>query len=55
MHAYLGREISGDLKNQLRERQALRAELKKIQDVLLGFLSARIKTINSGRAARIIV
>ncbi|MFZ5800715.1 MAG: hypothetical protein ACOY3D_04995 [Candidatus Omnitrophota bacterium] len=45
LHEYLGRVIPADLKCQLRERQALRVELDKIQSILIKFLSARIKTV----------
>lgn len=45
LHVYLGKEVSEDLKKKLKEREALRLELKKIQDVLLASLSAKIKDI----------
>ena len=45
LHTYIGKEIPKDLKKKMQERQTLRVELKKIQDVLLTFLSAKIKNI----------
>ena len=43
LHTYIGREIPKDLKNQMRERKRLQAELTKIQDILMKFLVERIE------------
>ena len=43
LHAYIGRELPEDLKNQMRERKALQVELTKIQDILMEFLLKRIE------------
>jgi hypothetical protein len=45
VHTYLGKEIPEDLKKKLQEREALRRELRKVQDVLRASLSAKIKAI----------
>lgn len=38
VHTYIGKEIPKDLKKTMKKRTALRAELKKIQNILMGFL-----------------
>ena len=45
LHAYIGREIPEDLKKSMQERKALRTQLKRIQNILMKFLSVRIKKI----------
>ena len=45
IHAYIGRAIPKVLKRRMEERKALRAKLMKTQDILMTFLSARIKNI----------
>ena len=45
LHTYIGRTIPEDLKKLMEERKALRFKLKKIQDILMKFLSVRIRKI----------
>src|SRR3972149_8939047 len=42
LHTYIGRDIPEDLKKQMKEREKLRDELKKIQDILVTYISAEI-------------
>ena len=43
IHTYIGKEIPGDLKKQFEERNTLRKELGKINDILMSFVSEAIK------------
>ena len=45
VHKYIGREIPEDLKEKMQEREALRGKLTKIREILMTFLSAKIKNI----------
>jgi ABC-type phosphate transport system auxiliary subunit len=43
VHQYIGKEIPPELKQQMQKREALKRELAKIQDVTMGFLTAKIR------------
>ncbi len=45
IHAYIGKEIPKELKNQMQKRKALKRELTKIQDVIMGFLAEKIRSL----------
>ncbi len=45
IHTYIGKEVPADLKKKMREREALRAELAEIQDVMRGILTGKIRNI----------
>ena len=43
IHSYIGKVLPRDLKEKMLERKALRGELSKIQDILMDFLTAKIR------------
>ncbi|MDO8580043.1 MAG: hypothetical protein Q7S13_01015 [Candidatus Omnitrophota bacterium] len=43
VHTYIGKELPDNLKKQMFERQALRAQLQKIQDAMLKIVAEKIK------------
>ena len=45
VHAYIGKEIPRDLKDKMRERENLRAELKKIRKIVRKLVSAELRNI----------
>ncbi|HBO97040.1 MAG TPA: hypothetical protein DE315_06230 [Candidatus Omnitrophica bacterium] len=42
VHTYLGKEIPGDIKKDLEERESLRRELENIQKIIRPFVAAQI-------------
>lgn len=43
VHTYIGKEIPKDLEKEMLEREELRAELRRIQEVLTTFLADKIR------------